>query len=74
MRLVSQKITEALEAEITSLISQHLEGFEMDLRQKIPFFMNYCSGYLDTVSGNGSITLPKAKAGSLKSVKLFGGT
>lgn len=46
----------------------------MDLRQKVPFFMNYCSGYIDTVTGNGSITLPKAKANGLKSVKLFGGT
>ena len=45
----------------------------MDLRQKVPFFMNYCSGYLDTVTGNGSITLPKAKSNGLKSVKLFGG-
>jgi hypothetical protein len=46
----------------------------MDLRQKVPFFMNYTSGYIDTVTGNGSITLPKAKANGLKSVKLFGGT
>lgn len=45
----------------------------MDLRQKVPFFMNYCSGYLDTVTGNDAIALPKAKANGLKSVKLFGG-
>ena len=46
----------------------------MDLRQKVPFFINYTSGYLDTVTGNGSVALPKAKANGLKSVKLFGGT
>lgn len=45
----------------------------MDLRQKVPFFINYCSGYLATVTGNGSVALPKAKANGLKSVKLFGG-
>lgn len=45
----------------------------MDLRQKVPFFMNYTSGYFDTVTGNGSVALPKAKANGLKSVKLFGG-
>lgn len=44
------------------------------LRQRVPFFMNYASGYLDTVTGTDIITLPKAKLNSLKYVKLFGGT
>ena len=45
----------------------------MRLRDRLPFFMNYTSGYIDTVTGNGSVELPKAKANGLKSVKLFGG-
>ena len=45
----------------------------MRLRDRLPFFINYTSGYIDTVTGNGSVTLPKAKANGLKSVKLFGG-
>ena len=45
----------------------------MRLRDRLPFFINYTRGYLDTVTGNGSITLLKAKANGLKSVKLFGG-
>ena len=43
------------------------------LRQRVPWFFNYTNGYEDTVSGSESIVLPKAKAGSLKSVKLLGG-
>lgn len=44
----------------------------MRLRDRLPFFMNYTSGYLATVTGNGSVDLPKAKANGLKSVDLFG--
>ena len=46
----------------------------MDLRQKVPFFMNYANGYVDTVSGTSPLSLPKAKANSLQYVKVFGGT
>ena len=46
----------------------------MDLRQKAPFFINYTSGYLDTVSGTSPLSLPKAKANGLKSVTLYGAT
>ena len=44
------------------------------LRHRVPWFFNYCSGYMDTVSGVSPLLLPKAKAGSLKSVKLLGAT
>ena len=44
------------------------------LRHRVPWFFNYCSGYLDTVTGTDIISLPKAKLNGLKYVKLFGGT
>lgn len=46
----------------------------MDLRNRVPFFMNYCLGYMDTISGTSPLSLPKAKANSLQYVKAFGGT
>ena len=46
----------------------------MNLRNKVPFFMNYASGYFDTVSGTSPLNLPKAKAGNVKNLIAFGGT
>ena len=45
----------------------------MNLRSKLPYFMTYVSGFLDTVYGITQLSLPKAKANGLKLVKLFGG-
>lgn len=61
-----------LQTELNKWLNEWEEKATMDLRNKIPFFMQHCAGYYDIVAGTSPLLLPKAKANGLDYVKAFG--